>query len=49
MIWLFTTLLVFTVCVIAYISLGLWLFLQVFKWIWNAYKVRQISKRTTNI
>ena len=49
MIWLYTTLLVFTVCIISYISLGLWLLLQMYKWIWNAHKDRQLRKRTTNL
>lgn len=47
--WVFEVLLVVTACIILYISLGVYLLLTTFKWVWQSYKNRQLRKRTTNL
>lgn len=49
MIWIFITLLAITTCMILYATLGTILILKLCRWLWNAYKLRQLSKRTTDL
>ena len=44
MIWVFTTLLMLTVAILLYTILGIILILRLYRWLWLAYKERQIKK-----